>query len=776
MITNHQKLIIKDSTILEKYDYDKIYNREIKYKILDNLRNYHEHKFNYFTDDFGGCNIFKLYINKIDHIDNDKLYDLFIIDNLHDFTLERMDIADIELLNYIRQKISKYIKNQININLILDAHKCPKDVNDLKNKIFDNYNMSNILSATSELPLSHVGNNSVYFETAGIININDAICPYKLSIDEAPCNKDTLYIRDNLQKKNNEKFDDIMIELLNYDNNIVNLFIKNNMINMIINEQAEKYYTHFLEKSSNIFIKINKQKIKKLLDMYKLNSDSNKLLSLSDDEINNLTFLKKVIKKKISIRFSRKHVRRIIKMIEKMKIKNITKYELVIKFSEFNIHQDNDNIILDIFSENDIYTDYNVTNNEIIINNRKMILINSVSNIFYKLKCKYILKKNNKISETEFDKYMMAGLHLKRIGDYGQVHIFNKSNIDYFQTIDEFCFLYACSVVDTYKFLILNKKVIFVKIDYNNETYSLVLKINDSLKLKHITEIKNELANIIKKNFRQDAGGNIEKSHIKNDNILLNQLVKIVKNIDSNDMYYIIYKTNREQIKLLLNENDFITIDNIIEHLKVFSEELNHVKSDDVLKLLNATNYIINLLCEDDDYTNTICKICNELKNNEMFIKMFNVYPYIYYDLIFNYDNYNINPYDDIIDIHNNMYNIYHKRYHKEITEMTDDMINADYIQILYDDPNYNNNEEIIHNYDWDLIELDYMEYIKLKQYNNQVRIKAKKIANELIKKRRETKNIIKTEEIKNKYTTNLTNLIDDCKKHVIYKLVKITK
>lgn len=156
-----------------------VYNKsKILYEILNHINNIYK-KLKFIVKYFMKCNLFKIKLNEITEITTiDDLTNLQIIDNLHDFISCRIndDMNDDKLQNirsYITNKISSQtLKNIISTN----------NVNTIRNEIFEYYKMSNSLTSTSEIPLSQLSFDDVYFETPGIVNVEHAICPYKNTI------------------------------------------------------------------------------------------------------------------------------------------------------------------------------------------------------------------------------------------------------------------------------------------------------------------------------------------------------------------------------------------------------------------------------------------------------------------------------------------------------------------------------------------------------------------------------------------------------------------
>lgn len=111
--------------------------------------------------------------------------------------------------------------------------------------------------------------------------------------------------------------------------------------------------------------------------------------------------------------------------------------------------------------------------------------------------------------------------------------------------------------------------------------------------------------------------------------------------IDSFDISYLLYKTKREEYRKLLSNDDFNTVDKLIEHLNIFASNINRMNSNHVMKLIDSFHYFSQILNENNDhFLNVMNNIYNAFKSdsNEEFKQLFNLKPYLYYDLIFNFE------------------------------------------------------------------------------------------------------------------------------------------
>lgn len=200
-------------------------------------------------------------------IDNkNKMHDLYVIDNLHDFLGNRAT-GDIKLSHYIRTVLlNLLIDNDIKKLLLLINN----DVNEVRDKIFQIFKLDNCININdgeeNNLPNFNINKNDIYFETNGIFNVANMICPYKNAIDKANCSNDTIHIRDNLRFSNGNKFNNYQFNIENYDANIINIHVMDNDIKFNLeNHTNDKYYLKFMSEHIPNHIKrrgtehINKQ-------------------------------------------------------------------------------------------------------------------------------------------------------------------------------------------------------------------------------------------------------------------------------------------------------------------------------------------------------------------------------------------------------------------------------------------------------------------------------------------------------------------------------------
>jgi len=245
----------KSQNMLNENDI-KIY---LKYKFIYEFFGYvanNKLKQYYFLFKYFFINKYQLEINEF--VDTPYYKDLQIIDNLHDFCDARVfknkdkDEKSLNILNSIRLLISDLLSDNTK-KLVLNKNNIPKNVNDDKfaNKIFNYYNYSNLIKCNGKIDVFKKNKNNIYYETPGIFQVNDTLCPYKKAIDEAKANCDSNDIR-KLNKT---------LTLSNYNNNeiLIKLYDENIYFNT---SNDMNFYKDFFEKNdeNNIAnIKIEKK-------------------------------------------------------------------------------------------------------------------------------------------------------------------------------------------------------------------------------------------------------------------------------------------------------------------------------------------------------------------------------------------------------------------------------------------------------------------------------------------------------------------------------------
>jgi len=576
----HKKILFVDKNInkLSKknkliFNSDIIKNFRILYDLLINKKNNYKDILSFIFN-----RKYKIIINKYQPINN--INDIYVLDNLHDFTNKRLnDKINKKFINILRNTIFKYIKNEKILNIIKKNNKII-DINSdvIIDKIFEILKIIKIEGTEGEIKYFNTNKNNIYFETNGIYNMKNCICPYKKIIDKASCNCDDENIRKNLILNNN------IINIDNYNKNNIIINITNNELYFNIKNDIFHYYYIFFEKQ----------------------------------------------KKK---------------------------------------------------------NDYSF-----IFNNEYYKLENSINGIIRKIESKFfdgfssfIDNKLNKEQLLNYlEKYILAGCHLKRLGDYAQLHIFNNSNLTYFQTIDIYCFLYGTYCLNNDKIMLVNNKFIFFKTIFENKQYAIYIKNekNDFINMveKKLTDIINSIRNIKKKggylkintmdnNFIQTNDiikieKNIEKNIIDkynmnninteilekktNDDKLYEDLIDIINNVAHGQLTYLYYKTQIDEFRELLGDN-FEFINGIIKKLKNFGLDID-IHKENIRKLYESIiffkKYLIILDISDKEkyFINVIEKIYNELNINK-----FNTYASMFADILYNFDKYDdINLNDDI--------------------------------------------------------------------------------------------------------------------------------
>jgi hypothetical protein len=398
-----------------------------------------------------------------------------------------------------------------------------------------------------------------------------------------------------------------------------------------------------------------------------------------------------------------------------------------LKFDDVKIdikNYNSDNIQF-IFSGNDVKAEVNnfdiyepfldkkdvKQSDSITINEKEYVIMNQVSSIYNQ-----IVKLSKKYKDDELNKYILGGIFLKRIGDYSQVKIFMKSNLTFFQTVDMYCFLYACIICEPNKVLILDKKAIFTRISYNGELYDLYCNVaNDKL----MDRIKEKLKIMISKNKK---GGMIDlllekvdeymfrNMKRKQNEMKMNKQVKyedifymkkLMNNIDDPIYVYLIVKQHIEKYKEIFG-NNFDNILNIIILYKNFSRDIDPENLDYIRKIYEGVvrlKYIMNeLLMEEQIYVNKIEMIYNLINNMEYgkmsYVFLFDCISYFEDYMDINFESPNLlrmieERYEDKYRDEDGGGLTVNSKYEKELTEFNDiyeKIINGD---LEYSDEEY---------------------------------------------------------------------------------------
>lgn len=388
-------------------------------------------------------------------------------------------------------------------------------------------------------------------------------------------------------------------------------------------------------------------------------------------------------------------------------------------------------------------------------------------------------------------------MHLKRLGDYIQFDIFNNSNLTYFQTVDEFCFLYALIMANPYKVIILNKKTIALKINYNRNEYCLSINHNKIYLIDNILEKIIEIIN--KYNLRQNQHGgkpfissynkltrrikkidnNKTKIKINNtisnyimNNTIIDNLIDVISKIPYNPLSYLTYKINRDNYKILLGSY-FDEINEIIEHLKIFAT-IRYMESQDIIKCFESLLFFEKLMVKYECKTTIDNKIFDFIhfvsnKFNDTNFKIhFNTSPQVYFDVVINYDKYNIDYSMNSDDMHKTLINRFYYDVNEE--ERKYDIFfelekNLEYVEcrdkLIHDEIN-------LHFHPNDKNKLSSDEITRLQTRINELEDEMEYIMDKRMRDDYEkTKN-----KIGGKRETNI-DVITNCCSKIIYKLVK---
>jgi len=527
---------------------------------------------------------YKVSIEKYKPINNIK--DIYILDNLHDFTNKRINKYNKNFVMMIRNIIIKYIKNKKILDIIIKKNEIININTDrIKKKLFKKFNIMKIEGNDNAFEHFKINKNIIYNETPKLFNMEECVCPYKKVIDQAGCNCDNEKVRENLILNNNK------INIDNYNGNNININIVNNEIIFNINKNIEQYYSIFFEKQDekNIYsLKFNN-------NYYKLNNSINGIISEIQSEF----------------------------------------------FKNF-----------DLFMKNNI--------------NKEQLI-------------KYL------------GEYILAGCHLKRLGDYAQLHIFNNSNLTYFQTIDEYCFLYATHYLDNDKIMVISEKFIFFKTKFENKQYVLCVQ-NDTIDFISIVKKKiKEILLYLRNNKKIQKAGHIEimepidfnindyhkkkieinnKKNINyinnnmedteetNGDVSYDALISIIESVPYDIIGYILYKIKKDDFKILLGEN-FDFINKMIKYLKNFSLDTN-INDENVRKKYESIVYfkksfdISEINEKDKNFANVIEKLYNEIN-----IKKFNKNSSMFANLLYNFEKYKVDINDDIRTMYKKIIAVY---------------------------------------------------------------------------------------------------------------------
>jgi len=303
---------------------------------------------------------------------------------------------------------------------------------------------------------------------------------------------------------------------------------------------------------------------------------------------------------------------------------NNTNINIILTNQNIELHIDNNNKYYEFFMK-----EINLNSiNTVKYKNKYYILINNIQEIFNKLISIFdIYIKDDDVpssDKNEWFNYVYAGLHIKRLGDYSQVKIFNNTDMKIFQTTDKYCYIYSCLVSKENKINILGDGTFYFKFYYKCKLYSFEY---DNIEKSYIDDIKYEINKIL----TNKVGGSpnniyikylLEMLYNKLNFITLRLSIFILENINDNE--YILLFNNKYPIILDLlyfieSYSNFLSIDaekelinlyNIASKLLQYKKEFNG-KVKFLLKIIiflynntNDINYIYNTILNIDDYYN----------------------------------------------------------------------------------------------------------------------------------------------------------------------------
>lgn len=256
----------------------------------------------------------------------------------------------------------------------------------------------------------------------------------------------------------------------------------------------------------------------------------------------------------------------------------------------------------------------------------------------------------------------------------------------------------------------------------------------------------------------------------------MDNLIELIRKISYSEESYLIYVITKDKYQKILGKH-FNIIDQHIEHLKIFAEQVEQCNPEYVIKLIKAIHHI--LLFSSSTQNNMrlfeiISRIHKEL-NNETFIKLFNEDAHIYYDIIYHLNKYNINISDHIESIHKYLI----KRYEEvDIDNMPIDDIKPygeeySFIHELDKDSKYTEYRKLLCNHK---IKRNILPKEKVSEIYEYIASKEKEV-NDIIDERINIyREKIRKERENNKKIGNLynfSNIINECNEEFINKFVK---
>lgn len=244
----------------------------------------------------------------------------------------------------------------------------------------------------------------------------------------------------------------------------------------------------------------------------------------------------------------------------------------------------------------------------------------------------------------------------------------------------------------------------------------------------------------------------------------IDDFINLLKNIRHNEESYFFYVMDIEKYRNTLGKH-FDTINNLIEHLKIFAEPIKQCDPAYVIKIIKAI-HCISLLSTNsrcNTYLFEIINIINRELNNPEFIKLFNSNSHVYYDLIRNLDKYVIDVSEPIEKIHETIVARFNQY---DIDEVVPVGPEYDYIQLLEEDDKYNKCKNMLNSHKMKRTMLPVDKLFEIMIYMEEKEKEAKRIIKKRIRIYREQQNKING----NKY--NLSKILNDCSKRIINNLL----
>lgn len=558
------------------------------------------------------------------NISNIYMKDLYIIDNLHDFEAATRTggTTRTDIIKDIRLILSGYLSLEVNNKIVRKKKLRDKEIvsvvnvntnKNVKDYIYGKYGMSGVIISKSILPKYRENIiDKIYFESKGLYEISDMICPYKKILDGLDCKKDTGDIREKL------RMDNVVIDIENYVLDNIKFIFSGNNVKGLIGE----------------------------IELYK-------------------PFMRKVVDKNID---------------------------------------------------------------SITIGDEEYVIENEVGSIYEVIK-----NLNEKdIVKDKLKKYILAGAYLKRIGDYSQVLVFMKSNIMYFQTVDTYCFLYACIICELYKVIILDNKAIFTRIMHNGIKYNVYCNVpNDGLinrikarllEMIKSSKIKGGSVDVMNQKVEEDIFKNMKRKkyymertkEIKYDRVYY--VNEIVNNIDDAMYIYLLMKSNMEVYRNIYGDE----LEDIMNMMALYKKFTNNIEPNNLDYIRELYERVIRLKeikdelpMEERKYVEVMEIIYNRIIKN---VGKYNFLSYVFlFDCISYFENY-----DDIDFNAEDLADILEERYNENYMEDCDCglKVNPKYEKELKE---YNEIYEKIIEGELEYTDEEYEEFEKKYKYLNDV-------------------------------------------------------